>query len=177
MKQLTRLAVSLAMFSMAAGAQAALVNEGGGVILDNVNNLLWYTDGTDRNWANATSWSAGLTQSSLSAGSWSLGTFTQYNLLAAAAGSVSQMNTLGFTAQYYFLSTTAHDLDFEGLPNVGSNNNTDGLKVFDFYDPAATIGSLAVAQYTPPAVPVPASAWLLGSGLLGLVGISRRRAV
>ncbi len=175
MKQLTRLAVSLAMFSMAAGAQAALVNEGGGVILDNVNNLLWYTDGTNRNWANATSWSAGLTQSSLSAGSWSLGTFTQYNLLAAAAGSVSQMNTLGFTAQYYFLSTTSASP--WGDPNVGSNNNTDGLKAYDAYNPAATIGSLAVAQYTPPAVPVPASAWLLGSGLLGLVGISRRRAV
>ncbi len=28
----------------------------------------------------------------------------------------------------------------------------------------------------PPAVPIPAAAWLFGSGLLGLIGIARRRA-
>ncbi len=32
-----------------------------------------------------------------------------------------------------------------------------------------------ITAQVPAAVPVPASAWLLGSGLLGLVGISRRR--
>lgn len=30
-------------------------------------------------------------------------------------------------------------------------------------------------EVTPPAVPVPAAAWLLGSGLLGLVGVARRK--
>lgn len=30
-------------------------------------------------------------------------------------------------------------------------------------------------EETPPAVPVPAAAWLLGSGLLGLVGVARRK--
>ena len=30
-------------------------------------------------------------------------------------------------------------------------------------------------NYTPSAVPVPAAAWLFGSGLIGLVGIARRR--
>jgi len=33
----------------------------------------------------------------------------------------------------------------------------------------------AAAEPAPGAVPVPAAAWLLGSGLLGLVGVSRRR--
>lgn len=31
-------------------------------------------------------------------------------------------------------------------------------------------------QAAPPAVPVPAAAWLLGSGLVGLVGVARRKA-
>lgn len=30
-------------------------------------------------------------------------------------------------------------------------------------------------EETPPAVPVPAAAWLLGSGLLGLMGVARRK--
>ncbi len=41
-------------------------------------------------------------------------------------------------------------------------------------------GELQVATYlltnTTPAVPVPAAAWLFGSGLLGLAGVARRRA-
>jgi hypothetical protein len=31
------------------------------------------------------------------------------------------------------------------------------------------------ADFTPAAVPIPAAAWLFGSGLLGLVGVARRR--
>ena len=164
-----------ALMSVSGGAQAALVSQGGGVVLDNVNNLLWFTDSTNRNWANATSWAAGLTTGSLSAGSWSLGTGAQYDLLAAAAGSVSNMNTLGFTAQSYFLSTTSSSPWGSG-PNIGSNNNTDGLRTYYVdYNPAATIGSLAVTQYSAPsAVPIPAAAWLMASGL-GVFGAAARK--
>ncbi len=38
-------------------------------------------------------------------------------------------------------------------------------------------GNLTVNNPTPPSVPVPGAVWLLGSGLLGLVGVSRRRSV
>lgn len=34
---------------------------------------------------------------------------------------------------------------------------------------------LPPGEQIPPAVPVPAAAWLLGSGLLGLVGVARRK--
>ena len=33
-----------------------------------------------------------------------------------------------------------------------------------------------IASTAPSAVPVPAAAWLFGSGLLGLVGVARRKA-
>jgi hypothetical protein len=36
---------------------------------------------------------------------------------------------------------------------------------------------LATGAHAPPAVPVPAAVWLLGSGLLGLVGVARRKKI
>ena len=34
---------------------------------------------------------------------------------------------------------------------------------------------LTITSYTPSAIPVPAAVWLFGSGLLGLVGVARRK--
>lgn len=51
----------------------------------------------------------------------------------------------------------APDIDLQGILNDGDSHNIVG-------DPAA-----------PSIVPVPAAAWLFASGLLGLVGIARRK--
>jgi len=51
--------------------------------------------------------------------------------------------------------------------------NIAGSTVTFFGSPLVLEG-LALAQ--PAAVPVPAAAWLLGSGLVGLIGVARRRA-
>lgn len=45
-----------------------------------------------------------------------------------------------------------------------------------FVGAQATFSGTAVVQAPPATVPVPAAAWLLGSGLLGLVGVARRKA-
>ena len=115
-------ALLAALMSVTGGAQASLVSQGAGLVLDNVNNLLWFTDSTDRNWANATSWAAGLTTGSLSAGSWSLSSFSQFGLLAAAAGYVaSDSNTKEFAA------TNLNTLGINGTYNgFWATNTMDG---------------------------------------------------
>ena len=60
-------------------------------------------------------------------------------------------------------------------PFTGFNPNFDitGL-TFASQDPNGSIGPFAVSEGTPE-VPVPAAVWLFGSGLLGLVGVARRK--
>ncbi len=72
---------------------------------------------------------------------------------------------------YVYWSGTEYSAD----PNVAwifgtisGDQNTNG-KLSDFY-------ALAVSPGQVSAVPVPGAAWLLGSGLLGLVGLRRRKA-
>ena len=62
------------------------------------------------------------------------------------------------------------------LPN-GTDSNTNAV---DFDSACITPGSVNISgtgdcSVSVSAVPVPAAAWLFGSGLLGLIGISRRR--
>lgn len=40
----------------------------------------------------------------------------------------------------------------------------------------SAFGTFSYAAAVPASVPVPAAAWLFGSGLLGLIGVARRKA-
>jgi len=60
-------------------------------------------------------------------------------------------------------STTTSDLV------LAYNDNDTGFMDSDFDD------MLVRAKFTSTVVPVPAAAWLFGSGLLGLIGLARRR--
>jgi len=186
--------------SVSGGAQAALVSQGGGVVLDNVNNLLWFTDSTSRSWDGATSWAAGLTTGGLSAGSWSLATGNQFNLLASATGGADNsqknatLNSLGIGSGNYWLAETFQDEQY-GFIDVGGGDgyygvigvyegaylgNNQSFQVGAFGENSGTYGaegSLAVAQYSAPApsaVPIPAAAWLMASGL-GALGVAARK--
>jgi type VI protein secretion system component Hcp len=59
-----------------------------------------------------------------------------------------------------------------GTPIAGGWDLT-GAKT-EFFGSATAFEGLMLAQ--PAAVPVPAAVWLLGSGLLGLIGVARRKA-
>ena len=197
-KNLLCSALLAALMSVSGGAQAALVSQGTGLVYDNVNNLLWYTDSTNRNFAGATSWAAGLTTGSLSAGSWSLSRFSQFGLLAAAAGYVASdpstkqtaatnLNTLGINGtRNGFWATDTMDgwADGRGVVNSGAyyssmyaQNIYEITTSGSFTDRTSSLGSLAVASYTAPAqsaVPIPAAAWLMASGL-GVFGAAARK--
>ena len=194
-------ALLAALMSVSGGAQAALVSQGGGVVLDNVNNLLWYTDGnSSREWYGATNWAAGLTPAANSVGSWSLATGNQFNLLVSATGGAdfyaanATLNSFGIGTANYWLAETFQKEEYgyidsgdgdvyyglisvsEGVYlgnnqsyNVGFSGEESG-----FYEAQ---GSLAVAQYSataPSAVPIPAAAWLMASGL-GALGVAARK--
>ena len=57
---------------------------------------------------------------------------------------------------------------------VNSATITAGSPAFPGFQPFFT-GSLEKVADHPSAVPVPAAVWLMGSGLLGLIGVARRR--
>ncbi|MFA7386240.1 MAG: choice-of-anchor K domain-containing protein [Thiohalobacteraceae bacterium] len=70
-----------------------------------------------------------------------------------------------------------YSLDFLGLSTDGGKSFTDSLTVPENEKLASGLFATITAKSTPPIepVPVPAAAWLLGSGLLGLIGLGRRR--
>lgn len=58
--------------------------------------------------------------------------------------------------------------------NLGSWNGTDSLDFNDFWVGSGGISHISI--YGKNAVPIPAAVWLFGSGLVGLIGASRRKS-
>ena len=71
---------------------------------------------------------------------------------------------IGTSMDFWFIHTDPNETDFTSLVN-----QQPGTWKLDF-----TAGNAALT-YTA-VVPLPAAVWLLGSGLIGLIGIARRRA-
>jgi len=85
---------------------------------------------------------------------------------------------LDFGDQDFFSGTTAPaDLSFfERLPtNVTSLVDPNSLVEFTWVPGGFSSYNLTGAQVTNTVVPIPAAAWLFGSGLLGLVGMAKRK--
>jgi type VI secretion system secreted protein Hcp len=63
-----------------------------------------------------------------------------------------------------------------GSPIIGGWDLKAGAAADAFFGSPDVMQGLALAQVPPSSVPVPAAAWLFGSGLLGLIGFARRKA-
>lgn len=99
------------------------------------------------------------------AGVWDLNTPTgisAWNLNGPTTG-----NVVGATQQLFYVTGG-------GNGSVGTYG-TDSISTKDFAGAALTSNGLSITVGTAP-VPLPAAVWLLGSGLLGLTGIARRKA-
>ena len=82
-------------------------------------------------------------------------------------------NALGASSPFFFIAPSS---------NIGTSlvNTTQ----YGFVDPAGTFQAASftlaangqLSYIVPPAIPVPAAVWLLGSALVGLVGVARRRS-
>ena len=68
---------------------------------------------------------------------------------------------VGSGSYFFFLDTDATNFTQNGQFDLLYGDNLDLSDIYQTYAPAA--------------VPVPATAWLLGSGVIGLVGLRRRR--
>lgn len=192
---------------MTTGAQAALIDNGGGLIYDDVLNITWaQPDTTLRTWNSANAYAASLTLGGVDG--WRL----PYVSVAAGEGplSASPIDCFGATELdcrdnemgYMFYhnlggsvyqpivdsghpdlalfpsllgdsywsateldSSRAHLLNFEVGFN-GSWEKDGGPYNMLYYAWAVHDGNIS-------AVPVPSALWLLGTGLLGLLGVGR----
>jgi len=156
-------------FTTIAGSQVSGIGAGGqafdSATLDSFNGLIIGTaqpsiPGIDQTWA---SMDFGITG----------------NHRTSSGVTVINDTTLDFSG--WIMTVGGEDYAFGATQNV-ANYNFDGTNFTLSYSwTGSALGSLGVTEYdlilngTVSSVPVPAAAWLFGSGLLGLVGIARRK--
>lgn len=71
---------------------------------------------------------------------------------------------------------TSYTLNYQATVPIGDPSGFGGVKYKLFYTGIVN-ACVTNCSEVPPQVPVPAAAWLFGSGLLGLVGVARRKAI
>ncbi len=93
-------------------------------------------------------------------------------IFQGTAGSVG--DSLGF---YVFTNNqeSSGTFDEQALADGGAYQNQYGFGAFTLSANGQLTYSIADAPTNPPPVPVPAAVWLLGSAMVGLVGVARRR--
>ena len=198
-------AVCASIFSfISVPSHAALVDNGGGLIYDSVLDITWAQPDTLRIWDDANSWAAGLTLGgvsgwrlpyiSVAAGA---GPFTGSPVDCSTATELAcRDNELGYMFYQNLSGTfgqsilTSGDQDLAKFPSLQSSSYWSGTEYIDsdsawgfFFgfggqgigSQGSSLYSWAVHAGNVGAVPIPAAVWLFGSGLIGLLGLARRK--
>jgi len=206
----------LAGLGMSGAAEAALINNGGGLIYDSTQNITWLADanyantsgyagssGGGMDWATANTWASTLNYHGITG--WTLPTTLQPDSSCSAQNGSSSygLNCTGSQMGHLFNTdlgqvgnqsiTTTHNANYSLFQNVQSYVYWSGTEwaarpdktyAWDFATSYGYQGAdqktsqyyaMAVHAGNVSAVPIPATAWLFGSGLLGLIGMARRR--
>jgi hypothetical protein len=182
-------------------ANAALVDNGGGLIYDTELDITWAQPDVQRTWDAANTWAAGLTLGGVSG--WRLpyisvaagaGPFTGSPVNCSTATELAcQDNELGYMFYQNLGGTAGQPIPPNGDPDVlalfptlqsigywsGTGFNSIGAWNFHFFNGLQggvskdfVNDSWAVHAGN---VPVPAAVWLFASGLMGLLGLARRK--
>jgi len=197
-------AVCASLFSFVSiPSHAALVDNGGGLIYDTVLDITWAQPDARRSFDDANTWAAGLTLGGVSG--WRLpyisvaagaGPFTGTPVNCSTASEAAcRDNELGYMFYQNLSGTlfssilTSGDPDLALFPTLQSSNYWSGTEygsddAWLFFFSGGVQGrdgqglnrySWAVHAGNVSAVPVPAAVWLFGSGLIGLLGVAKRR--
>lgn len=197
-------AVCASVFSIISmSSHAALIDNGGGLIYDTVLDITWAQPDVQRNWGDANTWAAGLTLGGVSG--WRLpyisvaadaGPLTSPPVDCYIATELAcRDNELGYMFYHNLDGTygqsilTSGDPDLALFPSLLPAYYWSGtqLDAIDAWLHTFNLGlrgygyiynshhTWAVHSGNVSAVPVPAAVWLFVSGLLGLIGISRRK--
>jgi|WetSurMetagenome_2_1015567.scaffolds.fasta_scaffold91843_3 hypothetical protein len=196
MKRLVFVTVIAVFLGFATLANAALTNNGGGFIYDSDLNITWYdfsyvnpaTNGAT--WQEAINWASGLNAGGVSG--WRLPTTssTAYGDTSASGGEMGHLyyaelglstgTSLSSSGQTYFVNIKDYfywtGVDYPGYSNIAFTYEFD---IGREWDNSKTSNLVALAVHSGnigpngPIVPIPAAIWLLGSGLIGLIGVRR----
>ena len=189
-----KLATAATVIMASSSANAALIERLGGLAYyDDVADLTWSANANiagSMTWQQANDWAADLTIGGI--GGWRLADTLQpdascsfgyncigsemgnlfYNVLGNSAGSLTNTGPFSNVQSFIYWSATEYATDPQDLAWSFNMNDGGQFGTYKVYDDRY---AWAVQSGDVSAVPVPAAVWLFGSGLIGLVGLARRK--